>query len=402
MTQRDDELDLELERFVAGGVSLGRDGDGRVVLAEGALPGERVRIRVTRAKSTLVQGRTIAVLEPAAQRIEAPCPEVERGCGGCDLQHASLELQRHLKVDVVRDALARIGRLPDVSVTAGEYLDGTEYRTILRCGVRDGRAGLRQRRSNEVHPLDACLVAHPWIDEILAASQFPDATEVVIRVGARTGERLVVVRPSTVGAVVPEGVELVGVDELASGADAWIHEVVARRRMRISAQSFFQARPDGAESLIRSVARAVAPFDPASDRLVDLYGGVGLFTAGLGARRSVLVERSTSSIGDALTNLSSLDAEVVQSDVEEWSPRPADVVVADPARAGLGPAGVSAVVGTGARRVALVSCDPASLARDARSLVDAGYQVDGVELVDLFPQTHHIEAVTALSRIDES
>jgi 23S rRNA (uracil1939-C5)-methyltransferase len=392
------QIEVESERFVAGGVALGREPGGRVVLAEGALPGELVRVELGVDKPTLAKGVTVEVLRAAPDRVAPPCAEVAAGCGGCDLQHATPALQRRLKVEVVRDALARIGGLPDVEVHEGEVLADHAHRTVLRCAVRDGRAGLRRRRSNDVHVLDDCWVAHPGIAELLAAGRFPGADEVILRVGARTGERMVVVSPTVGAATVPDGVQLVGADELVSGGGAWIHEVVARRRFRVSAGSFFQARPDGAEALIRAVRRAVEPFDVASDRLVDLYGGVGLFTAGLGARRAVLVERSTSSVEDARVNLAELGAEVVQADVDQWEPVPADVVVADPARAGLGRGGAAAVAATGASRVALVSCDPAALARDASLLVERGYTVVRVELVDMFPQTHHVEAVTTLRR----
>lgn len=390
---------MQLERFVAGGVALGRQDGGRVVLVQGALPGETAVAELSVDKATLAKGTAVRIDQPAAGRVEPPCAEVARGCGGCDLQHADMSLQRELKVAVVRDALARIGRLPELAVSAGEHLPGHGHRTVLRCAVdEDGRAGLRRRRSNDVHPLDACWVAHPAVDDVLAHSRFPGAHEVIIRVGARTGDRLVVVSPTVGDAVVAPDVTLVGADELAAGRSVWIHEGVARRRVRISAGSFFQARPDGAEALIRAVGRALAPFSPATDRLVDLYGGVGLFSVGLGARRSVLVERSASSVADARVNLAELGGEVVHADVEQWEPVPSDVVVADPARAGLGAAGAAAVSATGAARVALVSCDPAALARDVRLLVDLGYEALGVELVDMFPQTHHVEAVTALRR----
>ncbi len=390
---------VQLERFVAGGVALGRQDGGRVVLVEGALPGETAVVELSVDKPTLAKGVAVQVEGDAPGRVEPPCPEVARGCGGCDLQHAEPQLQRELKVDVVRDALARIARLPEIQVHAGEQLAVSAHRTVLRCAVDEhGRVGLRRRRSNDVHPLDGCWVAHPAVSDVLAHGRFPGAHEVIIRVGARTGERLVVVSPSVGEAVVPQGVVLVGADELAAGREAWIHEMVARRRFRISAGSFFQARPDGAEALVRAVRRAVEPFSPATDRLVDLYGGVGLFSAGLGARRAVLVERSASSVADARVNLAELAASVVQSDVEQWSPEPADVVVADPARSGLGSAGAAVVAATGAPVVALVSCDPAALARDVRLLVDHGYRASGVELVDMFPETHHVEAVTALRR----
>lgn len=391
-------VEVDLERFVAGGVALGREQGGRVVLVEGALPGERALVELSTSKPTMARGAAVEVRHAAAGRVTPPCPELAAGCGGCDLQHAAPVLQRRLKAEVVQDALTRLGRVQDVSVELGEVLPVGAHRTVLRCGVVDGRAGLRRRRSNDVHPLDSCLVAHPLIERVLHEGRFPGAEEVTIRVGARTGDVLVVVRPEVGAALVPDGVRLVGSDDLDAGASVYLHELVGRRRFRISAGSFFQARPDGAEALVRAVGRALAPFDPARDRLVDLYGGVGLFSAGLGARRSVLVERSDSAVADAAANLAPLGTRIDHTVVERWDPEPADAVVADPARAGLGAAAVDVVAATGASRVALVSCDPASLGRDVGLFVAAGYRPVGVELVDMFPHTHHVEAVTTLVR----
>ena len=393
-------VEVEIERVVAGGLGLGHEKDGRVILAAGALPGDRVAVELERSRKRFGQGHTVEVLSPAAERIEPPCPEVAAGCGGCDLQMAPPPLQRELKVGIVADSLAHIGRLDDVPISPGEQLPTEGYRTTLRCAVVDGRAGFRRRRSNDVHVVESCWIAHPGVREIVELGRFPGANEVVIRVGARTGERVVVVTPTVGDVEVPDGVQVVGADELADGAEVHFHELVARRRFRVSAASFFQARPDGAEALLRAVGRAIGPFDPASDRLVDLYGGVGLFTLGLGAQRSVLVERSGSSCADARVNLASLGTVIDEVAVERWQPVEADVVVADPARAGLGAEGAAQVVATGAPRVALVSCDPAALARDVRLLVDAGYRATGIELVDMFPHTHHVEAVTTLVRGD--
>ena len=389
---------VELERFVAGGVALGREAGGRVVLAEGGLPGESVLVELTVDKTTLARGSVVRLDDSAPGRVAPPCPEVAAGCGGCDLQHADLELQRELKVEVVRDALARIGQLREVPIEAGEHLTGESYRTVLRCAVDGERAGLRRRRSNQVHVLDGCLVAHPAIERILAEARFPGAEQVTIRVGARTGDELVLIEPRVGDGVVPAGTRVVGADELDAGSQAHIHELVGRRRLRISADSFFQARPDGAEALVRAVRRALGDFDPRSTRLADLYGGVGLFSAVLGATGGVLVERSESAASDAEHNLSELGTRVVRCAVEDWDPEPIDAVVADPSRVGLGPGAADVLVATGAARIALVSCDPAALARDARLLVDRGYAVVGVELVDMFPHTHHIEAVTTLVR----
>jgi 23S rRNA (uracil1939-C5)-methyltransferase len=245
------------------------------------------------------------------------------------------------------------------------------------------------------------MVAHPLVEEVLIDGRFDGATEVVVRVGARTGERMVVVSPNAESVSVPPDVRVVGTDELERGRRAWIHEELAGHTFRVSAQSFFQARPDGAEALVDAVRRALG--DPGSDAaLVDLYGGVGLFSVALGSRAPVLVERSASAVADARVNLAERDAMILKMGVRRWRPVPADVVVADPARSGLGVEGVAAVVGSGAPRVALVSCDPASLARDVGQLVSVGYRPLGVELVDLFPRTHHLEAVTALELTEDA
>src|SRR5690606_19531020 len=216
-----------------------------------------------------------------------------------------------------------------------------------------------------------------------------------IRVGARTGERLVVVDGPDGEVVVPPNVRAVHGDELAAGRRAWIHEEVAGRRLRVSARSFFQAGPDGAEALVAAVSAALG--DPV--RLADLYGGVGLFAATLGAGRRVeLVEASASACADARVNLAGTDARVVRSDVARWRPRRVDAVVADPPRAGLGRRALARVTATRAERLVLVSCDAGALARDVRLLGVAGYRFVGATLVDMFPQTPHVEVVSRFDR----
>jgi 23S rRNA (uracil1939-C5)-methyltransferase len=197
---------------------------------------------------------------------------------------------------------------------------------------------------------------------------------------------------------VPDGVRVVGEAALRDGLRAWYHEEVAGRRWRISARSFFQARPDGAEALVDAVRAACAGMARGGG-LVDLYGGVGLFAGALeGVGHVTLVEQGRSSVADARVNLAELDARVVGSDVEHWGPTHAATVVADPPRAGLGRRGVAKVAATRAERLALVSCDPAALGRDARLLGEAGYDLVEVTLVDLFPHTSHVEVVTRFDR----
>jgi 23S rRNA (uracil1939-C5)-methyltransferase len=411
---------VDVERLVTGGDGLAHEPTGRVVMVAGALPGERVRIRLLDERPRMSTAAVAEVLEPSPVRVAPPCLASARGCGGCDLQYAAPEAQPALKADIVRDALVRAvrgGRLPEIPVVAGEALSPWGYRTTVRCAVDGDRLGFRERRSDAALAVGDCPVAHELVAEVIRAGRFPGAEEVTVRAGVRTGDRLAVVTRSVAadreggdgsfdaadgadgrsGVTVPDGVRVVGVDELRAGRRAWIHEEVAGHRFRISALSFFQSGPAAAEALVAAVARALGPLDPA-DRLVDLYGGVGLFAVALGTDRPVLVERSASSVADARVNLADRDATVVRTAVERWRPSKADVVVADPARAGLGRAGVAAVAATGAPRAALVSCDVASLVRDLELLAAAGYRATGIEVVDVFPNTHHVEAVTALER----
>ncbi len=390
-------LTLEITTVVAGGDGLGRDDTGRVVFVDGALPGETVAVELHQQKKDFARGHVAKVLRPSDDRVEPPCPFVATGCGGCDWQHVRPDAQRRLKAAIVTDALRRQARL-EVAVDEGPALPADGYRTTLRGVAVGGRFGFRRRHSHEVVEIGPCLVAHPLVDELVTDGRFPNG-EVVLRAGARTGERLVIVNVDAAAAQVPEGVRVVSAAELSSGARAWFHEEVAGRRWRISARSFFQARPDGAEALINAVGRAMEGALPTGGHLVDLYGGVGLLAGALaGGAQVTLVEQSASSVADARVNLADQDARIVRADVDHWGAGRADVVVADPPRTGLGRRGVGKVAATHASRLALVSCDPGSLGRDARLLAEAGYELRSSQLVDLFPHTSHVEVVSRFDR----
>jgi len=391
-----DDLTLDVTAVVAGGDGLARQPDGRVVFVEGGLPGERVRARIHDRRKDFARAITVDVLDASSDRVAPPCPFVAAGCGGCDWQHIDPTAQRRLKAGIVADALRRHAHV-DLVPQLGPDLPATRYRTTVRGLAVAGRFGFRHRRSHEVVAIGPCLVAHPLVDEVIREGRFADG-EVTVRAGAGTGERLVVVDGDPADAVVPPGVRVVGAAELRAGRRAWYHEHAAGRSWRISARSFFQARPDGAEALVAAVAGALEGAGPAQRRLVDLYGGVGLFAGAVEAGSVTLVETTASSVADARVNLADRPARIVRADVVRWRPSAADVVVADPPRAGLGAAGVAAVAATGAGRLALVSCDPAAFARDARLLGDAGYRLVDATLVDLFPHTSHIEVVSRFDR----
>lgn len=385
---------VTIDGVAVGGGVVGRLADGRVCFVDGALVGETVELAITKDSGRHVRARVVDVIEASAHRVVPPCRHVERGCGGCDLQIASLDEQIRMKVAAIGDAWQRIGRLPRPEVTV-RRLPAEAYRTTIRVGVTTtGEVGFRAVSSNRLVDVDSCFVAHPLVDEIVHSGRFV-GDEVMIRVGARTGERMAVVSPTAVGSSVSDGVQLVGADD---ARQAWIHEEVAGRRFRISARSFFQTRPDGAEALVDEVRTAVDRFGPNPKRLVDLGAGVGLFAGTVPAGGIVAVERSRSSVADARVNLADLGAEVVGSSIESWRPTPADVVVADPSRQGMGRIGIDRIAATGARLVVLVSCDAGSGGRDAGLLIGAGYRCETVALVDLFPHTHHVEVVSTFVR----
>ena len=370
-----------------------------MVFVAGALPGERVVADVVEEHPRHARAAVVEVLEESPDRVAPPCPFVAAGCGGCGWQHVDPPAQRELRVAMVSEALTRLGGLTDPRVVSGPPLagGGAGYRTTIRAVADpDGRLALRRHHSHDLVAVPGCLVAHPLVADVLADGLFPPGAEVTVRVGARTGERMVVVDgvPATEAAVVvPDGVRVVTGAELAAGKRAWLHEEVAGVRLRVSARSFFQAGPEAAEALVATVAAAVG--DVQGSHLADLYGGVGLFAATVGRAAHVeLVEASASSAADARVNLRDLDARVVRSDVARWRARPQDVVIADPPRAGLARGGVRAVRAARAPRLVLVSCDAGALGRDAGLLARAGYRHLGSTVVDAFPHTPHVEVVS--------
>ncbi len=383
--------------MVAGGDGLARDDSGRVTFVTGGLPGERVEVGIHQTKKDFARGTVTQVIEPSADRVAEPCRFVAAGCGGCDWQHIDATAQRRFKAAMVADALRRQAH-QELEIGLGPDLPATGYRTSVRGVAVDGRFGFRPRSSHQVVPVDPCLVVHPLLAELIAHGRFPDG-EVVLRAGAGTGERLVVVSHDDDRTSVPDGVRVVTDGELKAGRRAWYFEELAGRRWRISARSFFQSRPDGAEALVAAVSAAMAGVAEGG-HLVDLYGGVGLLAGALPTTGPVtLVEIGASSVADARVNLADKGVRIVKTDVDHWGAARAEVVVADPPRAGLGASGVARVAATRAGRLALISCDSASFGRDVRLLAEAGYELRHAELIDLFPHTSHVEIVSRFDHV---
>lgn len=371
--------------MASDGRGVARQESGRVAFVAGALPGERVKAVLLAEHRRYADAVTVQVVDASPHRVQPPCRHFRDGCGGCQWQHLDPAGQLRFKEQIIVDSLTRIGRVEELPLRPSRELGPWNYRTSFRVGVVDGRAGLRRSRSNDLVAVDGCLIAHPLLADLLDRPRFPGADEVVLRCGVRTGERMAAVVPGGVAADLPPDVR-----------PDRVHEMAAGRRWRVSAGSFFQGRPDGADALVDLVGAAAG--EPGT--AVDLYSGVGLFAGKLAEAgwSTTAVEGSPTAFTDAIANVGELGVEVVGSDVLRWKPTAADLVVADPSRSGLGRGGVEVVAGTGATRVILISCDAASLGRDAGLLIAAGYRLSSVTPVDLFPQTFRVEVVSVFDR----
>lgn len=383
---------VTVEKLIAGGQGLARLDDGRVVFVPAVVPSEVVDIEVTQRENDFARASLVNVVTASPYRRTPPCPHVAAGCGGCDWQHIDADHQGGLKVEIVKEAFARTAKLhPDVALVPP--LPVSARRTTVRMvATPAGSLAFHESQSSDIVPVDRCLVAHDLINDLLKRPLLKGEGEVTIRVGARTGDV----------AVECHAGELV--DDLPShvrkGKKARITEEVHGHTFQVSMPSFFQNSPEAAESIADSIAHIFDVFEVSGGVLVDAYGGVGLFAKLFADRFSevVVVEGNATSCRDALVNLDGCAAQIFESPVEQWRATPADVVIADPSRSGLGKGGVRALAHTGASLIVLVSCDAVAAARDASLFVAQGYALHHVEVLDLFPETHHIEVVSVFTR----
>ena len=425
---------LEVTGVAAGGDGIARQEDGRIVFVEGGLPGELVDVEIVESRKDFAKGVATLVRRAAPERVEPPCEARIRGCGGCGWQHVTPTAQARLKREIIIDSLRRLARMPEPPVLDEvRSVEAHAYRTTLRLAVDPdtGRAGHRRHHARDVVlPEEGCLVAHPLLDELVRVGSYRGVDEVVLRVSAATGERLAVLHRATgspggspgdedgdaysTGADLPEDVQVVdgsmhGARAQRRARQAAITEEVLGRRYRVSPSSFFQSGPAAAALLAEVVTEAVAPFLPedGSGMLLDAYCGVGLLAGAVTATRTawvVGVEEHGPAASDARYNLDALGVEgeilglaVARIPAPRSGENGPDVIVADPARPGLGKGAAAALARLGSPRIVLVSCDPASLARDAALLAARGYRLEQVQVLDLFPHTAHMEAIATFT-----
>jgi 23S rRNA (uracil1939-C5)-methyltransferase len=393
-----------VEKLVYGGDGLARL-DGRVVFAPFVLPGERILARAEQEKPGMVRARMLEVLEAAPDRVVAPCPVYGR-CGGCHYQHAPYAYQLVAKRAILVEALERLGKMAppaEIAVVSAEPLG---YRNRVQLHVEEDRIGYREARSHRLCMVGECPVGSPKINQAIAALSamtrdgrwprfvkslevFTDEREVQINV--LETERPVARRFfDWCGALIPGLVE---------GALDY------RGEFRVSSNSFFQVNRLLIDRLVEAALEGAE-----GETAADLYAGVGLLSLPLARRfREVTaVESGAGAVRDlqfnaARARLGNLHAvsQTAEEHLEQLEKAP-DFVVLDPPRTGLGKAVVARLTELKPRQVTIVACDPATLARDLTGLVAAGYRVEGMTLVDLFPQTYHLETVVRLKLADTS
>lgn len=381
-----------------GGDALARL-DGRVVLLPFALPGERVRARAEQEKPGLIRARTLEVLAPAPERVPAPCPYFGR-CGGCDYQHAPYEYQVQAKAAILAEALRRLGKIEPPEEIAAVTAEPWAYRNRAQLHIHGGRLGYLEARSHKLCAIDHCPISSPKINETIGTlavmlrdprwprfvrslELFTDESRVQLNV--LETERPVARRFFEWCAETIPG--------LVEGALDY------QERFRVGRNSFFQVNRFLADRLVE-----IAIDGTGGKTAADLYAGVGLFSLPLAGRfRDAVAVESGAGARDLAFNaeragLANLRVEQAASEAFlEKLDRAPEFMLLDPPRAGMGKTVVRRLADLRPPRIAIVACDPATMARDVAALLASGYRIERMTLVDLFPQTYHFETVVRLA-----
>ena len=386
-----DDLEVEVERILPGGMGLAHAG-GKTVFVSLAAPGDRVRVRIDRQQGELLFASIVEILTPSPVRVEPPCPYFGR-CGGCDFQQLTYEAQLAAKAGIIRDCLHRIARLeniPEIVVTPSPNDWRYRMRATWQIDQELRAIGYYERGSRRVCDVVDCAVLLPELQETLERvratkwQQFPPGLK---HLDAVVGENEVSLAPS-----------------FAEFQTNELRLTVRDEVYQYNAAAFFQINPSLLGALIEQ-----AIGDASGQTVLDLYCGVGLFTLPLARQfeKVIGVEANTTAARFARRNLQLAglgNVNVITATVSDWfrssAGGPVEFVLLDPPRAGAESAVIKGILNLQPRAISYVSCDPATLARDLKKLLAGGYLIQSITGFDLFPQTHHVETVVRLGRSD--
>ena len=409
-----DTFDIQLEKHTYGGDAMGRLPDGRAVFVPFGLAGEKVRVRLTEEKKNFARGEILQVLESSQDRIQPKCKHFGE-CGGCHYQHLSYGKQLEIKTEILTDQLKRIGKIENPPVQPMVACPNPwKYRNHIQFSLdENGKLGFQAPNSNRIIPITECHLPESPINDFWHQLEFEPETDVE-RVSLRAGkdDDLMLVLESES----PEPPELEieaeisvahvyeGNSVVIAGNDHILIRVLDRD-FKVSAASFFQVNTIMAGKMVEHLSTCLPV--SLSTTLLDLYCGVGLFSAFFAPKcgRVIGVESSPSACEDFIVNLDEFDnVELYEGIAEEVLPGLVGQIgnlsyaIADPPRAGIERHALDAIVQLKPQRIAYVSCDPSTLARDAARLIASGYKLTDVTPFDLFPQTYHIESVSIFEK----
>jgi 23S rRNA (uracil1939-C5)-methyltransferase len=412
-------MKLRIEKAIYGGDGLARVPAGKTVFIPETLPGELVEASIASDRRSFATGKLDAVLEPSAERVTPGCEYYPR-CGGCQYQHAGPAFQLQMKLDILKETLGRahVAVPSEIASLAGPAWG---YRNRIRLQVKGRKLGYLQRGSHTLLPVTHCPIAAPLLEQAIAVvERIPGleglCEEVEFFTNGEQDQLLISLWPGPkqkpreqaleafaerVRADLPAlvGVGLFTRQDIKYWGQRSLAYTVCGNSYRVSLGSFFQVNRFLLPELLQLVVKS------RSGRIAwDLYAGAGLFAQALDFDFVTAVESEGFSSDDLNKNLESRPHQVVRSDTLDFlrsqsssQVRP-DLIVVDPPRAGLGKEICAHLSRIAAPNIIYVSCDPATLARDLQALLESGYFLQTIQLVDMFPQTFHLETVTVIVR----
>lgn len=408
MAETEETFQVTPTKFIYGGEALARLPDGRAVFVPYALPDEEVRIRVTEDKERYARGEIVEVLDPSPERTEPTCLHFGR-CGGCHYQHMPYPAQLQAKENILRDQLQRIGGLSDPPVRETVPSPSPwHYRNHIQFHVTEsGELGYKEFRSDRIFAVQECHLPEEVIDliwPVLDVEHIPGLDRVRLRSGEQEDDVVLVLEssdPAPIEFQVDLPVSAVhqgpGGEMVLSGDDFTIIDVHGFPFV-VSTGSFFQTNIALTELLVDHVYDLAEPEQEMT--VLDVYSGVGLFSVFFAreVKRVIGVESSPSAADDYMHNLSEFEnVELYEAAAEEVLPHlelQPEIILVDPPRAGLDPAALDGILHLVPAALIYVSCDPATLARDAKRLHKGGFEMKECTPFDMFPQTYHIESVS--------
>ena len=385
-------IELVIGPVAHGGHFVARH-NGQVIFVRHGITNELVKIKITAVSSKIAHADVIEVLTAAPSRVSAPCQYAGK-CGGCDFQHIDLATQRKLKAEIIKEQFMRIGKIDlsllgfNLEVNEVEPSDGLHWRTRMDFAVSpDGKIGFFGARSNEVVEISQCLIADERmnVSELAARSWKSDAR---VEVAVSSTSEVSVMR---------SGRSISGPTQIV--------EQVGGNSFKISPEAFWQSHKSAPVTLVKAALSQLGV--KSNDHVCDLYSGVGLFAAAilkeLGEQGFItLIESDKSAVADARrVFLNKSNVKILQGLVAQQLPivKRVDLILLDPPRTGAGDVVIKQLIKLKPRKIVYVACDPAALARDSKTLIEAGYKLDHISAYDLFPMTQHIECVAGFSPV---